>query len=79
MNASELKSSLHALIERIDDTAVLQAYLILLSRQAKSQQDFWENLDDETKSSINEGLTDFEMGRDSDFFEYMKVTYGVER
>ncbi|WP_031528381.1 hypothetical protein [Dyadobacter crusticola] len=66
MSQDDLKSSLHALIDGIDDTAVLQAYLILLSREAKSQEDFWEVLDDKTKAAIVEGLSDFDSGKHSD-------------
>ncbi|KQS25504.1 hypothetical protein [Dyadobacter sp. Leaf189] len=73
MSQNDLKSSLHALIDFIDDTAVLQAYLILLSREAKSQEDFWEGLDDKTKAAIGEGLSDFDSGKHSNFFDHMKA------
>ncbi|MCF0042327.1 hypothetical protein [Dyadobacter fanqingshengii] len=79
MSKNDLKTSLHALIDSIEDSTVLQAYLILLSREAKSQEDFWHNLDDQTKSAINVGLADFDAGRDSDFFDYMKSSHGIER
>ncbi|WP_439559171.1 hypothetical protein [Dyadobacter sp.] len=79
MSQNDLKSSLHALIDGIDDTAVLQAYLILLSREAKSQEDFWESLDDQTKAAIGQGLADFDSGKHSDFFDHMKSAYGIER
>jgi hypothetical protein len=78
MSKNDLKSSLHALIEGIEDTAVLQAYLILLSREVKSQEDFWETIDNKTKQAIEEGLADFAQGRDQDFFQYMKTAHGVE-
>lgn len=78
MSKSDLKTSLHALIESIEDTTVLQAYLVLLSREAKSQEDFWEALDSDTKKAINEGISDIANGRDSDFFEHMKKSYGIE-
>ena len=79
MSKNDLKTSLHALIDSIEDSTVLQAYLILLSREAKSQEDFWHNIDDQTKSAINEGVADFEASRDSDFFDYMKSAHGIER
>jgi len=79
MSKNDLKTSLHALIDSIEDSTVLQAYLILLSREAKSQEDFWHNVDDETKFAINEGLADFDAGRHSDFFDYMKSSHGIER
>jgi len=79
MSRNDLKSSLHALIDGIEDTAVLQAYLILLSREAKSQEDFWGNLDSNTKAAIDEGIADFDTGKHSDFFDHMKSSYGIER
>lgn len=67
MSKNDLKTSLHALIDSIEDSTVLQAYLILLSREAQSQEDFWHNIDDQTKSAINEGVADFEASRENVF------------
>lgn len=79
MTKRDLKTSLHAVIERINDKSVLEAYLFLLSRELKSQEDFWDTLDDETKARIEEGIADADAGRDTDFFQYMKTAYGVGR
>jgi hypothetical protein len=79
MSKSDLRSSLHALIDGIEDATVLQAYLILLSREVKSREDFWETIDGDTKIAIEEGITNFATGKDHDFFEYMKTAHGVER
>jgi hypothetical protein len=51
----------------------------LLSREVKSQEDFWETIDSNTKLATEEGLADFAQGRDQDFFQYMKTAHGVER
>ncbi|NIJ51087.1 hypothetical protein [Dyadobacter arcticus] len=49
-------------------------------------EDFWLSLDEKTKAKdektkakIEEGLRDFDQGRHVDFFEYMKLTYGISR
>lgn len=79
MSTIELKTALHSLIENIDDDSVLQAYVVLLSREAKPEPDFWDRLDAPTKSAIQEGIEDLNEGRKTDFFQFMKQRYGVER
>ncbi|QRR03104.1 hypothetical protein [Dyadobacter sandarakinus] len=74
-----MKSNLHALIDSIDNPAVLQAYLILLSREARSNDDFWDALDADAKASIQEGIANFHDGKHVDFFDYMKSTHGIDR
>jgi hypothetical protein len=58
MSVIELKTSLHNLVDRINNDTVLQAYLVLLSREVEmeNQKDFWLDLDSETKSAIEQGL-----------------------
>ena len=41
MNAIDLKSDLHSLIDRVNDTAILNAIKAILSAQLK-ENDFWE-------------------------------------
>ena len=79
MTKKDLKTSLHAIIDRINDASVLEAYLFLLSRELRSQEDFWDTLDDQTKAAIEEGIAYADAGRDTDFFQYMKTAHGVER
>jgi hypothetical protein len=79
MTKKDLKTSLHAIIDRINDASVLEAYLFLLSRELRSQEDFWDTLDDQTKAAIEECIADADAGRDTDFFQYMKTAHGVER
>ncbi|MHA4737585.1 hypothetical protein [Dyadobacter sp. MSC1_007] len=81
MTKRDLKNSLHAIIDGINDTSVLEAYLFLLSQELRSQEDFWDTLDDQTKAAIEEGIADADAdaGRDTDFFQYMKTAHGVER
>ena len=79
MNTLELKNTLHTLIENIDNDSVLQAYVVLLSREAKPKPDFWDALDAPTKAAIGEGITDLNAGRKTDFFQFMKQQYGIGR
>ena len=79
MSTIELKSTLHSLIDNIDDDNVLQAYVLLLSREAKPEGDFWDRLDDPTKAAVDEGIQDLEAGRKTDFFQFMKQQYGIGR
>lgn len=79
MNTIELKSTLHTLIDNIDDNGVLQTYVLLLSREAKPEVDFWDSLDVPTKAAIDKGIQDMKVGRKTDFFQFMKQQYGIER
>jgi hypothetical protein len=78
MNTTELKSTLHLLIDRINDDAVLQAYLVLLSRDVDTT-DFWDKLDIATKVAIEEGINDLNAGRKTNFFHYMNNQHGINR
>ena len=79
MSTLELKNTLHTLIESIDNDSVLQAYVVLLSREAKPEPDFWDLLDAPTKAAIGEGIDDLNAGRKTDLFQFMKQQYGVGR
>ena len=79
MSTLELKSTLHTLIDNIEDDGVLQAYVLLLSREAKPEVDFWDELDAPTKKAIDEGIQDLNTGRKTDFFQFMKQQYGIDR
>ena len=76
MSTIELKSTLHTLIDSIDDNGVLQVYVLLLSREAKPEVDFWDSLDVPTKAAIEEGIKDLNAGRKTNFFQFMKQQYG---
>jgi hypothetical protein len=79
MSTIELKSTLHSLIDNIHYDGVLQAYVLLLSREAKPEDDFWDKLDVPTKAAIDEGIQDLDAGRKTDFFHFMKGQYGIDR
>lgn len=81
MSIVELKKSLHNLVDRINNNAVLEAYLVLLSREVEiaSPKDFWTDLDSETKSAIEQGLEEMQRKETVDAFDFMKEKYGIQR
>jgi hypothetical protein len=81
MNIIELKTKLHYAIDKINDESILEAHLLLLEKEVEVEQeeDFWDSLDDPTKTAIAEGLADLKAGRKENFFEFMKKNYGIRR
>jgi hypothetical protein len=79
MSVIELKTSLHNLVDRINNDTVLQAYLVLLSREVEmeNQKDFWLDLDSETKSAIEQGLGEMQRKETVNAFDFMKEKYGI--
>jgi hypothetical protein len=74
MSTIELKSSLHDLIEDIEDNNILSAvYLLLAKQQNKAdEKDFWDELPDYVKVGIEEGLAQSERGEGIPHDEVMK-------
>jgi hypothetical protein len=74
MSTIELKSSLHDLIEGIEDNDILSAvYLLLAKQQNKTdEKDFWDELPDYVKVGIEEGLAQSERGEGIPHDEVMK-------
>ncbi|MDF1548236.1 MAG: hypothetical protein P1P88_10475 [Bacteroidales bacterium] len=62
METYELKSSLHELIENIEDNNILSAIYLLLAKQGhkKIEKDFWDELPKHVKAGIEEGLAQSE-------------------
>jgi predicted transcriptional regulator len=60
MNYLELKNTLHEMIDQVEDPEVLYALQELLKNQ--SQTDFWDELPEEVKESIEIGLKQAENG-----------------
>lgn len=75
MSVIELKTSLHNLVDRINNDTVLQAYLVLLAREVEmeNQKDFWLDLDSETKSAIEQGLGEMQRKETVNAFDFMKA------
>ncbi len=72
MNPNEIKTSLHRLIDSVQDNAILQAVHTILTRQAESEADFWADLSDAQRADIEAGLADLEAGRKKDFKDVMR-------
>jgi predicted transcriptional regulator len=64
MSTIELKSSLHNLIEDIEDKDILSAVYLLLAKQRNKAvvKDFWDELPEYVKAGIEEGLAQSERG-----------------
>jgi predicted transcriptional regulator len=61
MSTTELKSTLHTLIDSINDSKTLNAIYTLLSNKTKSV-DFWDELSDEQKTEIEESIAEADRG-----------------
>lgn len=73
MSTIELRSQLHQLIDQVEDDTVLQAHLVLLSRETPIQTgDFWDELSPDQQASIDRGLSDLEAGRKKPFSDILK-------
>ena len=74
MDAIELKSSLHELIENIEDNNILSAIYLLLAKQGSKtvEKDFWDGLPEHVKAGIEEGLAQSERGEGIPHVEVMK-------
>lgn len=63
MSAIELKTSLHELIEQVQDEQILAAVYTILDKQRQDDQDFWYRLSPTQKADIQAGLADLEAGK----------------
>ena len=71
MDALELKSDLHKLIDKINDISVLNAVKVILSRQTEIS-DFWEDLPESVKESIKRGSEEATKGELKDHERMIK-------
>lgn len=62
MNAIELKSELHNLIDKINDLSVLSALKTILKKQVQ-ETDFWDEIPDSVRESIEVGLEQAKAGK----------------
>lgn len=71
MNAIDLKSDLHSLIDKVNDTAILNAIKAILSAQLK-ENDFWEELPLNVQKSVKRGIEQARSGNTKAHSEVMK-------
>lgn len=72
MNPNEIKADLHRLIDRVQDSAILQAVHTILARQSEWEGDFWDDLSTARRADIETGLDDLDAGRKKDFKDVMR-------
>lgn len=72
MSTSELRSNLHQLIDNISDQSILEAVYTLLSGNRTETSDWWDELSEDQKKSIELGLKDVEESRTIPHNEVMK-------
>ena len=58
METIELKKDIHKIVDNIDDSSILNAIKILLYSQIpqNTNVDFWDELPENVKGSINKGI-----------------------
>ncbi len=83
MNTLELKSELIDLINEIEDSKVLGAIYLLLTKQFHSEKklDFWDELPEDIKNGINAAIKEADDGNVFSYEEVkkeMKEKYNVE-
>lgn len=71
MNNVELKSDLHSLIDKVEDTTILNAIRAILSKEVK-EGDFWEELPLSVQSSVKRGMEQSKRGETKPHSEVMK-------
>jgi len=71
MNAIELKSDLHSLIDRVNDLTILNAVKEILSTRV-NERDFWDELPLNVQESVKRGMEQAHSGETKANSEIMK-------
>lgn len=62
MSTAELKSNLHELIDKAQDSKILKIAYLLLSKK-KANNDWWLSISEREKAAIERGLRDIKDGK----------------
>ena len=62
MDVIELRTDLHNMIDKISDSNILNAVKTLLSEKATKQADWWDEISEDERKSIEEGLAEADRG-----------------
>ncbi|PID92453.1 MAG: hypothetical protein CSA96_03000 [Bacteroidetes bacterium] len=62
MDIVELRTDLHNMIDKISDSNVLNAVKTLLAGKAAAQEDWWDEVSEEDRKAIEEGLEQLDRG-----------------
>ena len=71
MDNVELKSDLHSLIDKVEDTTILNAIRVILSMEVK-EGDFWDELPLSVQESVKRGMEQAQRGETRPHSEVMK-------
>jgi len=72
MSTAELKSNLHKLIDKVQDSKTLKITYLLLSKNSEGTEDWWNAISDQEKAAIEKGLKDISKGNVSTHAKVMK-------
>lgn len=62
MDIVELRKDLHNLIDKISDSNVLSAVITLLSGSTSTKGDWWDEVSEQDRKAIEEGLEQLDRG-----------------
>ena len=62
MNALELRTDLHYLIDNVDDEGILKAIKVILSKQFTTSKDWGETLSDNLRSELEASILEADNG-----------------
>ncbi len=80
MNAIELKSDLHKLIEKANDLSVLQAVKVILSKESVRSVDWADTLSDSLKEELEASIEEADQGETishADAMQQIKNRYNL--
>ncbi len=72
MNATELKSDLHKLIDKVSDVNILQAIKVILAKESENKEDWAGNLSDTLKEEIEASIEEADQGKTISHAEAIK-------
>ncbi|MCF8360679.1 MAG: hypothetical protein K9H26_18135 [Prolixibacteraceae bacterium] len=71
MNTVKLKSDLHSLIDKVENTTILNAIRAILSKEV-NEEDFWNELPLNVQESVKRGMEQAKRGETRPHSEAMK-------
>ena len=71
MDAIQLKTDLHNLIDKVNDTSILSAIKTILSKQTE-EIDFWDELPSNVRESVKRGIEQADRGETKTHQEVMQ-------
>ncbi len=80
MNAIELKSDLHQLIERANDLSILQTVKVILSKESAHKTDWADTLSDSLKDELEASIEEADQGKTishTDAMQQIKNRYNL--